>query len=60
MIKYEYKVSEIDIRNAEKTLNDFGNQGYELAFGTEVSATIIRLYLKRPVPTGKLALLSTQ
>lgn len=60
MIKYEYKISDVDVKQTEKILNDLGGQGWELTSISEASTSIIRLFLKRPIPSGTLALLGAQ
>ena len=57
MLKYEYKLIDAPTREIEKTLNDLGASGWELADVSEISPSAARLYMKRQVPTGTLQLL---
>jgi hypothetical protein len=57
MIKIEYKVIEIDVRNLEKELNAMGEQGWDVSFHSSVTQVLMRIVLKRQQPSGTLALL---
>lgn len=57
MIKLEYKVEEINIRSLESELNKLGDSGWELSSLYEITATIVRVVLKRPQVAGTIQLL---
>lgn len=55
MVKYEHKLLNIDIREAENALNNFGQEGWELAFCMEASPSVVRLFLRRSINEQFLA-----
>ncbi|MGB9154411.1 MAG: hypothetical protein WCD70_15145 [Alphaproteobacteria bacterium] len=57
MTKYEYRLLDISAKDAEKALNDLGAQGWDVGSITDISVSLMRIVLKRPVPTGTIALL---
>lgn len=49
MIKYEYKIIDIDVRHGEIELNKLGHQGWEALGISGVSSSTIRIALKRMI-----------
>lgn len=53
MTKFTYKVTGIETRQAEAELNKLGSEGWEVVGFTEVSASMLRVVLKKVVDSDQ-------
>lgn len=49
MIKWEYKILDVEARETSVKLNNLGSEGWEGVGMCDISSTWIRILLKRPV-----------